>query len=121
MLLWRRSGPQHQAEAARIAQPQTHRIVEFEIDMIVGQGRRAGFQDAQTAGHAEMHQQSAGSEIKQQILRAPPHRTQRLALQNRWQTFRHRLAQPRVADDHAAHRAAADVRRDPAQRGLDFG
>ena len=77
----RRFGPEHGAEAPRVAQSQqtsAPRVAvrgEREIDVIVLARRRARIDQAQASGHAEMHDQMSRAAIDEQVLAAALDRT----------------------------------------------
>jgi len=82
---------------------------------------RAGGQDAQAAGHAQVEDQGAVAEAQQKVLGAPLHRVEPMAPQDRIQIVWHRPAQPWLAHRHAADALAAERRFDAAAGGFDLG
>ena len=71
--------PQHGTESPRVAVAQRHVGIETQIEMIMGLARRWVAIDAQAAGHAEMNQERASTELEQEILAAPLQAVHRLS------------------------------------------
>ncbi|MCY1290896.1 hypothetical protein D9M68_711460 [compost metagenome] len=134
-------GPQHRAEAARIAEAQHHRALgasctlgtlgtsgQHHVQVVVDAWRRRLRQHPQRAGHAEMHQQPAGrfggvvaDTLEQQVLAAafdPPHHALRQA---GFEIRLDRPAQPAVAHRHRFNAPSHHVRQQAAPGHLDLG
>src|SRR3990172_4283922 len=80
MLRGRLRGPEHRAEAARVAQAQDPRrlargaataVADNQVEMVVFSGNRARGDEAQASRHAQVQDQVAVAAIEQQALAAP--------------------------------------------------
>ena len=83
-------------------------------------GRRIRGRDAQTPRHAQMHDQMAAIQFKQQVFGAPFDPSDPLAGSQAIQVTRNRLAQSSLAHDYGGYLPAPHVRGDAAQRGFYF-
>jgi hypothetical protein len=93
--------PQDGAEAARIGH--AHDLAaDFEVEVVVLLRRDARRQDAQVAGHAQVHDQRAMVEMDQQVLAAPPGAADHAPGQQGMQALRKRPAQAGVTQHDAA-------------------
>jgi len=113
--------PQHRAETARVAQAHQHAVVQRQIEVVVFFRRRARGQEAQAAGHAKVQDQRAMLELHQQILAAPPERTDDSSAQQPGQVFRDRPAQPGMAHDRIRDSQPDEMRGQATPRDFYFG
>ncbi len=112
--------PQHGAEAARVAQAHQLAVGQHEVEVVVFLGRGGVREDAQAAAHAQVQDERAVVELDEQVFRAALQAMDGLAAQEFGQVFGNGPAQAGVADDDVADGLMQQVRRDAAQRGLDF-
>ncbi len=112
-----------EAEATRVAQPQTLPVVEAEAQVLVrlALGRRR--RERQPAAHAEMDDQGRPAfDLEQEVL-APPGRGARSAVRrgSRASSPVERLAQGRRVDPDFEHPAAGQTGLETAFQDLDLG
>jgi hypothetical protein len=111
-------GPEHGAEAARIAQPQDA-VAQRKVEVIVLARRRFRRQHAQAARHAQMQDQVPGAAIDDEVLAAPLDAAHRHAGQAEY-LGGNRPAQPPFAHGHAGDDASRELRREAAARHFDL-
>ena len=111
--------PQDGTEAARVGH--AHDLAsDFEVEVVVllwGDARR---QDAQVAGHAQVHDERAMVEMDQQIFAASPGAADHAPGQERMQALGERPAQAGMTQHDAADGAPFQMGRDPAAGDFDF-
>src|SRR6266851_9194803 len=112
--------PQHQAEAARIAQAQRD-AAENEVHMIVLERKGPRVDQPQAPRHAQVHDERAGVALEQQILSAPLQALHPPSDEDARELARHALAQIGIAHYDARDRLAEHERLDAAAGDLDFG
>src|ERR1041384_4205802 len=113
------AGPQHRAEAARIAQPQNP-VTKLKVEVIVLLRRSAGGQHAQAPGHSQVQDQMAVAAVDEEVFAAALYRAH-LAPREAVHVLRHRPAQARLAHRDARDDASCELRLESAPRDLDFG
>src|SRR5690606_4652607 len=118
---WVARGPGPAAEAARVGEADYGAARDHEVDVVVRERRLAARHDAQTAGHAEVHERGAARGVQQQILAAPLDAIDGRAGEALRERAGHRPAQPALAHDHALDAVPGEYGLDAAARGLDLG
>jgi len=96
-------------------------VVEDEVRVIVRASRRRRGEDAQAAGHAEMHEQRPVADREQQIFAAPIDALDGATLQQPCESARNRPAQAAVVHPQRSDAPADHARRDAAACRLDLG
>ena len=115
----------HRAEPALVAVDERRAVVELEHGPDVGGRRLRRVRRAmvEPPGHPQVRDERApGVELEQQVLAAPPHPGEALAVELEPDRDRiERRRQPAVADVGADDRAPGDARREAAPDRLDLG
>ncbi len=113
--------PEHGAEAARIGVAQGHARIQLDIHMLMLEYRSAHRHQPQVAGHAQMTDQGAATDIHQQILGPTADRGKGLVLDLDRQILGDRPAQARITHYQPDHLAALQVGRNATAGGFYFG
>src|SRR6266851_10266990 len=112
--------PQHQAEAARIAQAQRD-AAENEVHVIVLAWEGSRVDQPQAPRHAQVHHERAGVAFEQQILSTPHQAFHLLADEDASEVARNALTQIGIAYGDARNRLTEHERLDAPAGDLDFG
>ncbi len=112
--------PEHRAKATRVGVSQGQPGLQFDIDVLMLERRKPGFDQTQIPGHAQMADQGAHLSLDQQVLGAPINLHNALAGQADIQIFGNGPAQAAVAHDNAADALTFKMRRYATTGGFDF-
>jgi len=108
-------------ETPRIVVAQRHPGIENDVRMVMQAPRRRGGERPKAAGHPEMNEERIGGEAKEQVLASPVEGIDGSPGDTRRKPAWNRPPQAMVVHAHHRYATADDERRNPAERGFDFG